>query len=469
MLFALLGISLGLKPARGGHSERFGVSVALFFFYYSLMRVGETLAQRGKLNAFVAMSIPDIVFMVLAFWFFYRSAIRQRRPGPRPRRHHLGSGRALRAQQAGRVRFRPRLSPVMDRFIAGQFFGPFMVCLAAFTAAYLLGDMFDRFDDLIRYGGLGLLGLEYFALKLPLIISQVLPVACLAGVLLGFALLNRSGEVLACQQLGISRLEMAVPVLLVAVLISGFDFLISETVVPAATREAKYIYAVELKKARPESGVCQPAHLGARARRIYFGRQLRQERRAPHRHHALPTRRHLRAPGPAACDECANGTATTGSRSDSNSMQIADGGTVTKTGTNRLELGLTPADFGLLRFDPEEFSLWELDRYIADLRSKGLDPGGYVVDRDLKYAMPLACLIMAALGMALSLDPLPRNLSLGRSFGLAIVDRFCLLDFARYHSALGRSGLLPAAVAAWVPNFMFSMIAISIFLFGEER
>jgi hypothetical protein len=24
-------------------------------------------------------------------------------------------------------------------------------------------------------------------------------------------------------------------------------------------------------------------------------------------------------------------------------------------------------------------------------------------------------------------------------------------------------------VAAWLPNFMFSMIALSIFLFGEER
>src|SRR5258708_16762384 len=107
------------------------------------------------------------------------------------------------------MRLRTGLSPVMDRFIAGQFFGPFMVCLAAFTAAYLLGDMFDRFDDLIRYGGLGLLGLEYFALKLPLIISQVLPVACLAGVLLGFALLHRSREVLACQPLRITRLEMA--------------------------------------------------------------------------------------------------------------------------------------------------------------------------------------------------------------------------------------------------------------------
>ncbi|MGA7871100.1 MAG: LPS export ABC transporter permease LptF [Candidatus Binatus sp.] len=74
ILFALLGISLGLKPARGGHSERFGVSVALFFLYYSLMRVGETLAQRGLLNAWLAMSIPDIVFTVLALRFFYRAA-----------------------------------------------------------------------------------------------------------------------------------------------------------------------------------------------------------------------------------------------------------------------------------------------------------------------------------------------------------------------------------------------------------
>jgi len=74
MLFALLGVSLGLKPARGGHSERFGVSIALFFLYYSLMRVGETLAQRGKLNALAAMSIPDIVFTVLAIWLFYRAA-----------------------------------------------------------------------------------------------------------------------------------------------------------------------------------------------------------------------------------------------------------------------------------------------------------------------------------------------------------------------------------------------------------
>jgi lipopolysaccharide export system permease protein len=365
-------------------------------------------------------------------------------------------------------RLRPRLSPVMDRFIAGQFFGPFMVCLAAFTAAYLLGDMFDRFDDLIHYGGLGLLGLEYFALKLPLIVSQILPVASLAGVLLGFALLNRSGEVLACQQLGISRLEMAVPVLVVAVLISAFDFIVSETVVPAATREAKYIYSVQLKK-RQLRAVFANRRIWVRVRDGFISVESYDKARgelAGVTHYQLDDQFGLK-----------DLTHATGAKWDGHqwvptaltSFQLAEGGAVTNTHTPRLELGLTPADFGLVRFDPEEFSVWELDRYIQDLRNMGLDPGGYVVDRDLKYAMPLACLIMVALGMALSLDPLPRNLSLGRSFGLAIVIGFGYWLSLGITSSLGRSGLLPGMVAAWLPNFMFSMIALSIFLFGEER
>jgi lipopolysaccharide export system permease protein len=73
-LFALLGIALGLKPARGGHSERFGVSVAAFFIYYALMRVGQTMAENGIANPFVAMSVPDIVFAVIAVWLFQRAA-----------------------------------------------------------------------------------------------------------------------------------------------------------------------------------------------------------------------------------------------------------------------------------------------------------------------------------------------------------------------------------------------------------
>src|SRR5271155_2184882 len=373
------------------------------------------------------------------------------------------------------MRLRPRLSPVMDRFIASQFFGPFMVCLAAFTAAYLLGDMFDRFDDLIRYGGLGLLGLEYFALKLPLIISQVMPVACLAGVLLGFALLNRSGEVLACQQLGISRLEMALPVLAVAAIIAIFNFALNETVVPLATRQARYLYEVELKK-RELKGVFANQRIWVRVRNGFLSADRYDASEQTLRGITL----YRIGPDYALRDIVHARTATWNGQAwvpnDAMTYQLGNNSMIATAGTlppaDRAELfgrSLKPSDLSLLKLDPEEFSLWELNRYIETLRRKGLDPGGYVVDRDLKYAMPLSCVIMVALGMALSLDPLPRNLSLGRSFGLAIVIGFAYWTALGITSALGPSGLLPPPVAAWIPNFMFAMIAIAIFLFGEER
>ncbi len=366
------------------------------------------------------------------------------------------------------MRIRQRSSPTMNWFIAGQFFGPFLVCLTGFTAAYLLGDIFDRFGDLVRYGGVGLLGLKYFALKLPLIVSQLLPIACLAGVLLGFALLNRSGEVLACQQLGISRLEMTLPVIVVAVFISGFNFMLSETIVPLATREAKYLYDVQLKK-RTLQGVFANRSIWVRVRDGFLNAD-----RYDRKHLVLHsiTLYHLGSGYRVSDIFHADYAPWDGHRWVPHAItrfQLEPGGEVSASEPAKFYISITPADLGLLRLDPEEFSVWELTRYIRGLRRKGLDPGGYLVDRDLKYAMPLSCLIMAALGMALSLDPLPRHLSLGRSFGLAIVIGFGYWLAFGLTSSLGHNDTLPAWAAAWAPNILFTILAAGIFLFGEER
>jgi len=342
---------------------------------------------------------------------------------------------------------RPRLSPTMDRFLAGHFFGPFLVCLGAFTISYLIGDVFDRFNDLVHYGGFGLLGLEYFSLKVPLIVSQLLPVACLSGVLLGFALLNRSGEVLACQQLGISRLEMAVPVLAVAIGISLFNFALSETVVPLATRQARYLYEVELKK-REIRGVFFAQRTWVRVRNGFLSAD-RYDNRA----------------------QVLHGVTMYQLGSDYALDDIVHARTAKWNGQSWIPSKLTQYSLdknGKVATADTHLVLGQSVKP-ADLRDKGLDPGGYIVDRDLKYAMPLSCLIMVALGMALSLDPMPRSLSLGRSFGLAIGIGFGYWLAFGLTSSLGRSGIIPAAAAAWTPNVIFALLALSIFLFGEER
>lgn len=364
---------------------------------------------------------------------------------------------------------RPRLSPTVDRFLVMRFMEPFVFSLGAFTAIYVLGDFFDRFDELVQYQGLNWLGLEYFLLKLPLIISQLLPIACLVGVLLAFALLNRSGEVLAFQGLGISRLEMAAPVLVVALLISLFDFGFSETVVPVTTRQARYLYTVQIKKG-VQKGVFAFHRLWLRSRDGFLSVD-RYDGRQPPRLYGI-TFLHLGPEHNLVDVYKADGATWDGRQWDlvnARILRIAGDGSVSALNEAAFPIDFRPADFILVRQDPEEFSLSELNHYIRSLKRKGLAPGGYVVDRDLKFATPLACLIMVALGVALSLDPLPRHLSLGRSFGLGLVIGFGYWVVLGFTSSFGHSGIIPAWLAAWLPNAVFATLAVALFLLGEEH
>jgi LPS export ABC transporter permease LptG len=260
---------------------------------------------------------------------------------------------------------------------------------------------------------------------------------------------------------------MAAPILLVAILVSLANFALSETVVPYTTRQARYLYEVELKR-RELRSIFANQHIWVRVSDGFLSAESYD-----HRHHMLHgVTLYKIAPDFSLNDIVRaqsalwNGHTWIPKKLDTIELKKGD---VQPVPSSAFRVDLDPADFGLLQLDPEEFSLWELDRYIDGLREKGLDPGGYVVDRDLKYAMPLSCLIMVALGVVLSLDPLPRHLSLGRSFGLAISIGFGYWLALGVTSSLGHSGLVPAWAAAWTPNMLFAIIALSLFLVGEER
>lgn len=363
---------------------------------------------------------------------------------------------------------RPRLSPTVDRFLGARFVEPFLTSLGAFSVIYLLADFFDHLDDLIDYHGLGWLALQYFALKLPFIITQLMPVACLAGVLLSFALLSRNGEVLAFQGLGISRFEIALPLLALGLIISLADFGLSETVVPVASRRAKYLFTVRLKQ-RKLNAVFADQRIWLRTRNGFLSVDSYD---AVHQRLRGITFFRLDHGFQLQNLNKAKSGQWEGKRwqlKDVHEVLVDPKGEVSSAPEASFPVDFRPADFGLVRLDPEEFTLGELNRYIHSLRRKGLEPGGYVVDRDLKYAMPLACLVMVAVGVALNLDPLPRRSTLGRSFALGLTIAFGYWLVLGFTSSFGRSGLIAPWMAAWVPNLIFLIIAASLFLLGEEH
>jgi lipopolysaccharide export system permease protein len=74
LVFAALGVPLGITPSRSVHSRGFSVSLVLIFVYYLLLTFGQNLGDRGALPPTVAVWLPNAVLSVVAVWLLARAA-----------------------------------------------------------------------------------------------------------------------------------------------------------------------------------------------------------------------------------------------------------------------------------------------------------------------------------------------------------------------------------------------------------
>ncbi len=74
LVFAALGVPLGIQPTRSVHSRGFSVSLVLIFLYYLLLTLGQNLGERGTINPLVAVWMPNVVLAAVAAYLLSRSA-----------------------------------------------------------------------------------------------------------------------------------------------------------------------------------------------------------------------------------------------------------------------------------------------------------------------------------------------------------------------------------------------------------
>ncbi len=73
LLFALVGIPLGLQRSRGARSWGVLICVGLVFVYYTLLSAGEYLAQESVMPAAASLWLPNLVFGAVAAFLLYRA------------------------------------------------------------------------------------------------------------------------------------------------------------------------------------------------------------------------------------------------------------------------------------------------------------------------------------------------------------------------------------------------------------
>lgn len=137
---------------------------------------------------------------------------------------------------------------VLSRYLIRQNVYLMSICLAVGTCIYLLSDVFDRLDDFIRAG----LGAEtilfYFVVKVPFIVSQLMPAIFLLAMVIQMGVLARSKELLALQAGGVSFVWFIRFFLIYAMVWSGGQILLSQFLGVFGEYEANRIWKEDVRK-----------------------------------------------------------------------------------------------------------------------------------------------------------------------------------------------------------------------------
>jgi LPS export ABC transporter permease LptF/LPS export ABC transporter permease LptG len=469
LLFALVGVPLGIVTRRGGRAAGFAVSVAVVLGYYVLLASGEARAVDGKVSPALAMWFPNALLLVAGLVAIGR--VRRDRnvlPGLpawwHARREPDDAGEATpagphatapRLRSSRRAR---RLFLLVDGYVAGRFLRIFSLALLSMSFLYLLIDYLEISESIVKNRiGAGVVLAYYEALLAPILLDLV-PFAFLAAALVTTAGLVRSGEATALLAHGLSLFRMVASLLLFAAATGVVLFFYAERVVPRAAADADRYRARILKHPEP------PGSATTRWFRGRGGRFLSADA------YDAATR------GLAGLSvvELDPATFRMTSRTSAAVGQIAPGrgilaqdGWMRSFGPDGSSLFMAQQDrffvdapeagegFATAQSDPRQMTVRQLARFIDARRRAGADVASLATKLYLKPATACSALLLTLLGLPFAFRYGRRGAVAG--IGVAILLGLTYFFVTSLFVKLGEAGALPPVLAAWSANALFGL------------
>jgi LPS export ABC transporter permease LptF/LPS export ABC transporter permease LptG len=486
IVFALLGVPMGVRPRRGGRAGGLILTLVLVGGYYFLFVSGDHFAAQGRISPWVGVWAGNIVALILGIIMLARvenirrpsrviawleslwSRPQTAAPVPVPN----GAGHVAlpavglrQSMAASRAMAFPML---IDIYLFQQFFYYFFVLLAGFVLIFDAFTLFDLLGDIARNHVPFLTVVNYFRYLIPLMIYQLAPLATLVATLVSLAILAKNNEVIALKASGISLYRLVVPLLLAGILVSGCLFLLDDTFLPYANQRQDALRN-EIK-GRPAQTYFEPARqwIYGENSKIYNYELFDSDRQ-------LFGGLNVFELDPATFQMRRRIFATRATWEPTESLWILTGGWVRDFGsdgrvvryepfkaTTLPELTEPPGYFRREVRQSFQMNWRQLGEYIASLRQAGFDTARLSVQWQKKFAFPLIAAIIVFLGAPFAFLVGTR----GAVGGLAVAVGIGVIYWstAALFEAMGSAGQLPPLLAAWAPDAIFGFLGVYFFL-----
>lgn len=472
LVLALVGIPLGLSSKKGGKATGFVLAIALVFTYYLISLSGVAMSRQGKLPAWAAVWIANLVFAVAGMLLLRRvdrgslevgSVKNLVAPVKRMLRKKSGKVRAER-RAAIRLERQPdgasRFPSLLDNYVLRNFvlytsmvMAAFVLLVTIFTFFELLGDIIRNRVPLVTVG-------EYLINVIPSLIYLTTPLSVLVAVLVTFSLLQSSNELTAMKASGISIYRIVAPVLLITLAIAASLFLFDQFYLPAANTRQEAIR--NTIKGKPPQTFIRPDRkwIFGKQNVIYYYEHFEPDlnefagisafefdpRNFKIVRRVYANRAHWEPSMAKWVFERGWARSFSASGEDFKRFDV----------NTFAEFAEPPSYFKKEVKQSSEMSYGELAQYINDLKQSGFETVRLQVQLHKKFAYPVICFVMAVLAVPFSMSAGRRGALTGVAVALGIAVVYWTTS--GLFEALGNVSQLPAALAAWAPDVLFGLV-----------
>jgi LPS export ABC transporter permease LptF/LPS export ABC transporter permease LptG len=480
LLFALLGVPVGVRPGRAGRAAGFVVTTLLVVGYYLLFVWGAGLARRGDLAPWLGVWVANLATLAAALVLLpgmerigdhgrLRQALTslrerfRRAPAAAPEPATEENGAAEPGRRLRLARIRPFGFPLLiDLYLLRGFLGWFLLLLAIYLLLFEVSTFFELFDDIGRNRAPFHTVAAYFVFLTPLMIYQLAPLAALLSVLVVVAVLVRNNEIVAMKASGISLYRLSLPLVAATAVLGAGLFILDETVLPY-TNQIQDSLRNEIK-GRPAQTFYSPH------RRWIFG----AEGRLYHYDFFDPDRDlfgglNLYQLDPDTFQMRRRVFARRAEWRPQLEAWVMEDGWIRDFDSGRTtnfvpflvvtlaEMEEPPEYFRREVRQHDQMSAAELDRYIRELERAGFDVARLRVQWHRKFAFPLMAPILAFLAIPFAMRVGNRGAVGGIAAGFGIALAFWAIS--SLFEAMGAVGQLPAFLAGWAPAGIFGFLA----------
>ena len=346
-----------------------------------------------------------------------------------------------------------------DLYIVKNFLGTYLFAILLLMAIVIMFDVNEKLDAVLT-APLKDTVFQYFMNFLPFIVSQFSPLFTFISVIFFTSRLADRSEIIAMLSSGISFRRLLMPYLFSATVIAILSYLLSAYVIPPANvqriaytnrwvKNKAVTYGDNIQmQVSPRvmayiSRYDNTTKTGYRFSLDQFdGKKLKSRLSAENIKYDTLGRWHL----------------------NSYTMRRFNGlkESMTTGATLDTMLNFEPRDFLISKNDEQTMTSPELRQYIDQQHARGVAGiMNFEVEYERRYAMTAAAFILTVIGLSLSSRKVRGGM--GMNIGIGLLLSFSYILFMTVTSTFAVSGYTSARVAMWIPNILYTLIAIWLY------